>query len=119
MPEEAEIIPRIFCEVASGKSPNVIVVDLNREGVNGSLVRAWGDTSIRGHGSRGTCFINNELYTGVLAWSYLRYIEEPPAGRRVSGINRKAGESVQSVNQHPNGTPYRRPKSTPPLSCNG
>jgi len=51
---EAITIRRIFGEFAAGKSPRAIAVDLNREGVPGPLGRAWGDTSIRGHVSRGT-----------------------------------------------------------------
>ena len=65
--EEAEIVLRIFCEFASGKSPKAIAVDLNRDGVPGPLGRAWGDTSIRGHVSRGTGIVNNELYRAC--WS--------------------------------------------------
>ncbi|WP_374900913.1 recombinase family protein [Brucella endophytica] len=87
LPEEAQIIIRIFREFASGKSPKAIAVDLNREGVPGPLGRAWGDTSIRGHVSRGTGIINNELYAGVLVWNRLRYIKDPSTGRRVSRIN--------------------------------
>lgn len=87
IPEEAQIIIRIFREFASGKSPKAIAVDLNREGVPGPLGRAWGDTSIRGHVSRGTGIINNELYAGVLVWNRLRYIKDPSTGRRVSRIN--------------------------------
>ncbi|HEY0123232.1 MAG TPA: recombinase family protein [Rhizobium sp.] len=87
IPEEADIIRRIFCEFASGKSPKAIAVDLNRDGIPGPLGRAWGDTSIRGHQTRGTGIINNELYTGVLVWNRLRYIKDPSTGRRVSRIN--------------------------------
>ncbi|MBB5703057.1 DNA invertase Pin-like site-specific DNA recombinase [Ochrobactrum daejeonense] len=87
IPEEADTIRRIFREFASGKSPKSIAKDLNREGVPGPLGRAWGDTSIRGHVSRGTGIINNELYAGVLVWNRLRYIKDPSTGRRVSRIN--------------------------------
>lgn len=87
IPDEADTIHRIFKEFASGKSPKAIAVDLNREGVPGPLGRAWGDTSIRGHVSRGTGIINNELYAGVLVWNRLRYIKDPSTGRRVSRIN--------------------------------
>ncbi|MBB2974288.1 recombinase family protein [Mesorhizobium sp. RMAD-H1] len=87
VPEEAEMIRRIFREFASGKSPKAIARDLNREGVPGPLGRAWGDTSIRGHVRRGTGIINNELYAGVLVWNRLRYIKDPSTGRRVSRIN--------------------------------
>ncbi len=87
IPEEAKIICRIFQEFASGKSPKAIAKDLNREGVPGPHGRAWGDTSIRGHQTRGTGIINNELYTGALVWNRLRYIKDPSTGKRVSRIN--------------------------------
>ena len=48
VPEEAEIVRRIFREFASGKSPKAIAVGLNRDGIPGPLDRAWGDSSIRG-----------------------------------------------------------------------
>ncbi|NKW82587.1 recombinase family protein [Ochrobactrum pecoris] len=87
IPEEADTIRRIFKEFAAGKSPKAIAVDLNREGVPGPLGRAWGDTSIRGHASRGTGIVNNELYAGVLVWNRLRFIKDPSTGKRVSRIN--------------------------------
>jgi site-specific DNA recombinase len=87
VPEEADVIRRIFREFASGKSPKAIAVDLNREGVPGPLGREWGDTSIRGHASRGTGIINNELYAGVLVWNRMHFIKDPSTGKRVSRIN--------------------------------
>lgn len=87
VPEEAKIIRRIFREFASGKSPKAIAVDLNRDGVPGPLGRAWGDTSIRGHASRGTGIVNNELYAGVLVWNRMHFIKDPSTGKRVSRIN--------------------------------
>ncbi|MDO5622646.1 MAG: recombinase family protein [Paracoccus sp. (in: a-proteobacteria)] len=87
IPEEAEIVRRIFGEFASGKSPKAITVDLNRDGIPGPLGRAWGDTSIRGHVSRGTGIVNNELYVGVLVWNRLRFVKDPFTGKRVSRIN--------------------------------
>lgn len=85
--EAAEIVRRIFREFASGKSPKAIAVDLNRDGIPGPLGRAWGDTSIRGHVSRGTGIVNNELYAGVLVWNRLRFVKDPSTGKRVSRIN--------------------------------
>ncbi|MFC3061665.1 recombinase family protein [Paenirhodobacter populi] len=85
--EEAETIRRIFREFASGKSPKAIAVDLNKEGIPGPLGRAWGDTSIRGHRSRGTGIVNNELYAGVLVWNRLRFVKDPSTGKRVSRLN--------------------------------
>jgi hypothetical protein len=84
---EAEIVRRIFRAFAAGKSPKAIAVELNKEGIPGPLGRAWGDTSIRGHVSRGTGILNNELYAGVLVWNRQRYVKDPATGRRVSRPN--------------------------------
>lgn len=43
IPEEAEVIRRIFCAFAAGQSPRSIAVKLNGEGIPGPLGRAWGD----------------------------------------------------------------------------
>ncbi len=86
-PHESETIRRIFTEFAAGQSPRRIAVALNHDGVLGPLGRAWGDTTIRGHVSRGTGIINNELYIGRLVWNRQRYIKDPSTGKRVSRPN--------------------------------
>lgn len=87
IPEEATVICRIFREFATGKSPKAIAVDLNKEGVPGPLGRSWGDTSIRGHVSRGTGIVNNALYAGVLVWNRQHFVKDPSTGKRVSRPN--------------------------------
>jgi len=84
---EALIVRRIFREFAAGRSPRAIATNLNDEGVSGPLGRTWGDTTLRGHPSRGTGILNNELYAGVLIWNRQRYIKDPSTGRRVSRPN--------------------------------
>ena len=42
---------------------------------------------MRGHATRGTGFLNNELYVGKLVWNRLRYMKDPATGKRVSRIN--------------------------------
>jgi site-specific DNA recombinase len=85
--DEAAIVRRIFRAFAAGKSPKAIAVDLNREGIPGPLGRSWGDTTIRGHVSRGTGILNNKLYAGVLVWNRQRFVKDPATGRRVSRKN--------------------------------
>ncbi|WP_454624704.1 recombinase family protein [Bradyrhizobium cenepequi] len=85
--EEAKIVRRIFRAFAAGKSPKAIAVELNKDGIPGPLGRAWGDTSIRGHVSRGTGILNNELYAGVLVWNRQRFVKDPATGKRVSRPN--------------------------------
>jgi len=85
--EEARIVRRIFGAFAAGKSPKAIAVELNKDGIRGPLGRAWGDTSIRGHVSRGTGILNNELYAGILVWNRQRFVKDPATGKRVSRPN--------------------------------
>lgn len=84
---EALIVRRIFREFAVGKSPRAVAIDLNREGLPGPFGRAWGDTTIRGHASRGNGILNNELYIGRLVWNRQRFIKDPSTGKRVSRRN--------------------------------
>ena len=76
MPQE-----KAFREFANGTSPRRIAVSLNEEGLAGPLGRSWGATTIRGHVSRGTGLINNELYIGRLTWNRQRYIKDPSTGK--------------------------------------
>lgn len=84
---EAKIVRRTFREFAAGKSPRAIALGLNREGVPGPFGNAWGDTTIRGHASRGNGILNNELYIGSLVWNRQRFIKDPSTGKRVSRRN--------------------------------
>ena len=88
VPEEAEIVRRIFREFAAGKSPKAIAVDLNRDGSSRPARTCLGRHQHSGPPvSRGTGIINNELYAGVLVWNRLRFVKDPSTGQRVSRIN--------------------------------
>jgi DNA invertase Pin-like site-specific DNA recombinase len=84
---EAKIVRRIFREFAAGKSPRAIALKLNREAAPGPFGHSWGDTTIRGHASRGNGILNNELYVGRLVWNRQRFIKDPSTGKRVSRRN--------------------------------
>ena len=84
---EAEIVRRIFREIAEGHPPIAIAKRLNAEGVPGPRGIKWRDTAIRGHRQRGTGILNNALYVGRLVWNRLRYVKDPSTGRRVSRQN--------------------------------
>lgn len=85
--DQASIIRRIFREFADGVSPKAIARRLNAESIPGPRGSAWRDTAIRGHRTRGTGLINNELYIGRLVWNRLRYLKDPETGRRISRQN--------------------------------
>jgi site-specific DNA recombinase len=84
---EAGIVRRIFREYAAGRSARAIAKRLNRDGIAGPQGREWRDTAIRGHATRGTGILNNELYIGRLVWNRLTYKKDPSTGRRRSRIN--------------------------------
>ena len=85
--DEADIIRRIFAEFAEGQSPKTIARRLNDEHVPGPRGEHWRDTAIRGHRTRGSGLLNNELYVGRLIWNRLRSLKDPQTGNRVSRLN--------------------------------
>lgn len=84
---EAPVIRRIFKLFADGQTPGRIAAALNVEDIYGPRNRLWSGTTIRGHRSRGTGIINNELYRGVLVWNRQRYLKDPQTGRRLARPN--------------------------------
>ncbi len=94
---EATVVRRIFKAFAAGQSPRQLAKALNAEGVPGPQGKTWTDTTIRGHATRGTGLLNNELYIGRLVWNRLRYIKDPDTGKRVSRPNPKSDWIVQRV----------------------
>ena len=78
---EANVVRRVFRDYAAGQSPRAIARKLNEEGIPGPSGRPWRDTAIRGHFTRGTGILNNELYVGRLVWNRLTYLKDPTSGR--------------------------------------
>ena len=60
-PHKASVVRSIFRNYAAGQSPRGIARKLNEKGIPGPLGRPWRDTTIRGHFTRGTGILNNEL----------------------------------------------------------
>jgi site-specific DNA recombinase len=94
---EARIIRSIFGDYAAGQSPRAIARKLNKKGIPGPSGRPWRDTAIRGHFTRGTGILNNELYVGRLVWNRLTYLKDPASGRRRSRLNPQDQWIVQEV----------------------
>jgi site-specific DNA recombinase len=85
--DEAAIVRRIFRDFAGGHSPKAIARALNVEGVPGPNGKAWRDTTIRGHATRRTGILRNDLYQGLIVWNRQRYVRDPRTGNRVSRAN--------------------------------
>ncbi|MHC4984144.1 MAG: recombinase family protein, partial [Planctomycetota bacterium] len=94
---EAEVVRRILREFAAGRSPRAIARGLNEDGIPGPGGQLWRDTTIRGHRTRGTGFVNNELYIGRLVWNRQRYVKDPETGKRLARPNPPAEWIVEEV----------------------
>lgn len=86
-PAQAAIIRRIFAEYATGKSPEAIAKDLNKEGVPGISGKGWTPSTINGNRKRGLGILNNELYVGKIVWNRQRFIKDPDTGKRQARLN--------------------------------
>ena len=85
--EQAEIVRRIFREYVTGKGPQKIAADLNREGIPSPSGKRWSDTTIRGNRAVSSGILNCELYIGVIRWNRQRQMKNPETGRRVLRLN--------------------------------
>jgi site-specific DNA recombinase len=94
---EATVIRTIFGDYAAGQSPRAIARKLNKKGMAGPSGGPWRDTAIRGHFTRGTGILNNELYVGRLVWNRLTYLKDPASGRRRSRLNPQDLWIIQEV----------------------
>ncbi|MBX9738944.1 MAG: recombinase family protein [Beijerinckiaceae bacterium] len=94
---EAAVVRRIFEEFSTGASPRAIAKRLNGEQVAGPNGAPWQDTTIRGHGARGTGILRNELYVGRLVWNRQRFIRDPQTGKRVARMNPASEWLIEEV----------------------
>jgi site-specific DNA recombinase len=87
VPDQADMIRRIFRDYATGLSPKAIAKRLNAERCPGPTGAPWNPSTVHGNPARGTGILNNELYVGRLVWNRLRYVKDPDTGKRVSRPN--------------------------------
>ena len=87
VPEQAEVVRRIFKEFASGKSIKAIVMGLARDGIPSPGGGRWRSASIKGRASRNEGILRNELYRGVLVYNRLRRVIDPVTKNRRSKLN--------------------------------
>ena len=94
---QAVVVRRILEEFAVGKAPRGIARELNRDGILGPRGRPWSDTTIRGHFTRRTGILHNELYIGRLVWNKQRYVKDPRTGKRLARLNPENAWIVEDV----------------------
>ena len=81
VPEEAEIVRRIFRMYADGANPSRIAFTLNEEGVPGPRGRLWSEGCINGQRKRGLGVLNNTMYRGLLVYGRRRMVTDPVTNR--------------------------------------
>ncbi len=94
---DAEVVRRIFEAFASGRSPRIIAVELNKKNVPGPNRATWGPSTIYGNWRRGTGILNNELYIGRLVWNRQRFVKNPETGKRIAKPNPESKWVVRDV----------------------
>jgi site-specific DNA recombinase len=94
---QATIIKRIFKSFTQGHSPRAIARMLNDDGIPGPRGRPWRDTTIRGHHTRRTGILRNDLYIGRLVWNKQRYAKDPTTGKRLARPNPKDQWVIEEV----------------------
>ncbi len=77
VPEEAEIVRRIFRMYADGATPSRIAFTLNEEGVPGPRGQLWNQNSINGQRNLGSGVLNNAMYRGLAVYGRTRTVTDP------------------------------------------
>src|SRR5690606_8358711 len=87
VPDEAEVVRRIFTAYAAGASPRTIAAQLNADGITPPRGTRWNASTINGNGKRGYGILRNPLYAGQQVWNRVRMVKDPATGKRVSRPN--------------------------------
>jgi site-specific DNA recombinase len=97
VPEEAEVIRRIFKQYLAGAPPRQIAKDLNRDGLRGPRGALWSPSTIHGNPKRGLGILHNELYIGRMVWNRQRFLKDPDTGKRVTRLNPESEWVISDV----------------------
>ena len=87
VPEQAEVVRRIFALRAEGRSCTFIHRQLNAEGVAGPAGGRWQMSTISGSRKRRNGILNNELYAGRIVYNRQKFVRDPTTRKRVSRPN--------------------------------
>ena len=97
IPEEAEVVRRIFTDYVCGRTPREIAHALNNEGTPPPRGKRWSASTINGNKARGYGVLQNELYAGRLVWNRVRMVRDPATGKRISRANPKSAWQTQEA----------------------
>lgn len=84
VPEQAEVVRRIYAWRAEGRSASFIVRQLNGEGIRGPSGGPWRISTICGSRQRRNGILHNELYVGRIVFNRQRFVRDPETRKRVS-----------------------------------
>lgn len=105
VPEEAEVVRRIFRDFAAGASPNKIAHWLAVEKAPAPRANFWQASAIYGWAERVSGILRNHLYAGEIVWNKIRMVKNPATGKRASRPNppeereRKPSPKLQIVDK--------------------
>ncbi len=88
VPDEAEVVRRIYSEYLNGNSPRQIAYQLNKEQVPPPRGARWNASAIYGWQQRGSGILRNRLYVGEMVWNKSRMVMDPNTGKRLSRANK-------------------------------
>lgn len=89
VPEEAEVIRRIFRDYVEGDTPREIAARLNRERIAPPRGTQWSASTINGNMARGYGLLLNPLYVGEIVWNRVKMVRDPDTGKRLNRVNPK------------------------------
>jgi DNA invertase Pin-like site-specific DNA recombinase/integrase len=87
VPEEAEIVRRVFRDYANGLSPRRIARELNGAGIPGPRGGKWTASLLLGNAARATGLLRNALYAGERIWNRQKFEKDPATGKRIARPN--------------------------------
>jgi site-specific DNA recombinase len=97
VPEQAEVVRRIFGEYRDGRTPREIAHALNADDIHAPRGKRWTASALNGNKARGHGILQNELYAGRLVWNRVRMVKDPDTGKRVSRPNPKSEWQTQDA----------------------
>ena len=97
VPEQAEVVRRIFTWRAEGRSASFMVKQLNRERIPGPTGGPWRISTICGSRQRRNGILNNELYVGRIVYNRQRFVRDPATRKRISRPNPESEWKHQDV----------------------
>jgi len=97
VPEQADVVNRIFEEFDAGRNPREIAAGLNADRIPGPRGPTWMASAIGGWAKRGTGILRNRLYNGEIVWNRTTFGKDPDTGRRTSTPNAEGDYVIKAV----------------------